>query len=90
MDAVTTTRAGLLGQHRLAPMLDARSMVVAGMSGREGSFGLRLAQSVVSAGYSGRIQFIDPRQTEILGRPCFAAFADVDEAPDLAVLGVGP
>ncbi|MER9674067.1 hypothetical protein [Mesorhizobium sp. M0208] len=39
---------------------------------------------------AGRIQFIDPRQTEILGRPCFAAFADVDEAPDLAVLGVGP
>lgn len=90
MDAVTTTRAGLLGQHRMAPMLDTRSMVVAGVSGREGSFGLRLAQSVVSAGYSGRIQFIDPRQTEILGRPCFAAFADVDEAPDLAVLGVGP
>jgi acetyltransferase len=64
-------------------------MVVAGASAREGSFGLRLAGSVLSAGYAGRIQFINPRQAEILGRPCLASFSEVDDAPDLAVLGVG-
>jgi len=70
-------------------MFEAGSMAVAGASAREGSFGLRLAQSVVSAGYAGSIRFINPRQREILGRPCLASFADLDEAPDLAVLGVG-
>ncbi len=89
MDAATATAAPLKGLHRLAPMFEARSMAVAGASGREGSFGLRLARSVVSAGYSGRIQFINPRQSEILGKPCLESFAELDEAPDLAVLGVG-
>lgn len=64
-------------------------MVVVGASGRDGSFGLRLAQSVLSAGYSGRIQFINPRQTEILGRPCLTNLDELSEAPDLALLGVG-
>jgi acetyltransferase len=78
-----------IARHRLAPMLEARSMAVAGASAREGSFGLRLVQSVLSAGYAGKIQFINPRQSEILGKPCLPGFADLDEAPDLAVLGVG-
>ncbi|TDQ78434.1 acyl-CoA synthetase (NDP forming) [Dongia mobilis] len=74
---------------RLAPMFNARSMVVLGASGREGSFGQRLAQSVTSAKFAGRIDFINPRQSEILGRPCHASLADIDDVPDLAILGMG-
>jgi acetyltransferase len=70
-------------------MLEARSIAVLGASERAGSFGLRLAQSVLSAGYAGRIDFVNPRQSEILGRPCYRSIGELGEAPDLAILGVG-
>src|SRR5262245_43132454 len=74
---------------RLTPMLEAQSIAVVGASERQGSFGLRLAQAVLSAGYDGRIDFINPRQDSILGRPCHRSIADLDTPPDLAILGVG-
>lgn len=64
-------------------------MAVVGASQREGSFGLRLAQAVLSAGYKGQIDFVNPRQTAILGKPAHASLADLPNAPDLAILGVG-
>jgi acetyltransferase len=70
-------------------MLEPRSIAVVGASQREGSFGLRLAQAVLSAGYRGQIDFVNPRQTQILGKPAHASLADLPDAPDLAILGVG-
>ncbi len=75
--------------HRLAPMLEARSIAVVGASARADSFGLRLAQSVLSAGYDGRIDFINPKQDTILGRPCYRGIAELPATPDLAILGLG-
>lgn len=75
--------------NRLAPMLEARSIAVIGASERANSFGLRLTRAVLSAGYGGRIDFINPKQGRILGRPCHRSIAELDTAPDLAILGVG-
>lgn len=75
--------------HRLAPMLEARSVAVLGASERPGSFGLRLSHAVKSAGYTGRVDFINPRYKTILGSPCHSSLADLDGAPDLVILGVG-
>lgn len=75
--------------HRLAPMFAARSIAVLGASERPGSFGLRLAESVISAGYGGRIDFVNPRQSTILGRPCHRSIDEIEQAVDLAVLGIG-
>ena len=74
---------------RLAPMFEARSIAVLGASERPGSFGLRLAQSVMSAGFSGRIDFINPRQSTILGRPCYRSIGELEQVADLAILGLG-
>lgn len=75
--------------HRLAPMLDARSIAVAGVSERSQSFGLRLAQAVTSAHFGGRIDFINPRYDSVLGKPSRKSFSELEQAPDLAILGVG-
>jgi acetyltransferase len=75
--------------HRLSPLLEARSMAVIGASERAQSFGLRLSQAVLSAGYEGRVDFVNPKQDQILGRRCYRGIADLEEAPDLAILGVG-
>ena len=76
-------------QHRLTPMFEAKSIAVLGASERPGSFGLRLAQSVVSAGFPGRIDFINPRQSTILGRTSHSSIGELENAADLAVLGLG-
>lgn len=81
--------APFMEAHRLAPLLDARSIAVAGVSERPQSFGLRLAQAVVSAPFGGRIDFVNPRYEAVLGKPCRKSFAALDHAPDLAILGVG-
>jgi acetyltransferase len=70
-------------------MLEARSIAIVGASERANSFGLRLSQAVLSAGYGGRIDFVNPKQDKILGRPCHRSIADLKDAPDLAILGVG-
>lgn len=75
--------------HRLAPLLEPRSMVIVGASAREGSFGARLAGASLSAGFEGRLSFVNPRGGRILGKDALLALADLDHAPDLAVLGVG-
>ncbi|HWA42846.1 MAG TPA: acetate--CoA ligase family protein [Hypericibacter adhaerens] len=75
--------------HRLAPLLDARSIAVVGASERANSFGLRLSQAVLSAGYEGQISFVNPKQDSILGRRCHRSIAELEHAPDLAILGVG-
>ena len=58
-------------RHRLAPMLEPRSIAVVGASQREGSFGLRLAQAVLSAGYKGQIDFVNPRQINYFSWPLY-------------------
>ncbi|MEZ5797726.1 MAG: acetate--CoA ligase family protein [Paracoccaceae bacterium] len=75
--------------HRLSRLFEARSMVVVGASARAGSFGARLAEATLSAGYQGRISFVNPRGGQILGRPALTSLAELDHAPDVAVLGVG-
>lgn len=70
-------------------MFEARSMAVVGASARTGSFGERLAKATVSAGYTGNISFINPRGGTILGREVLTSIAELDHAPDIAVLGIG-
>lgn len=89
MTAASSAQVMLSPTHRLEPMLEARSIAVVGVSERSQSFGLRLAQAVTSANFAGRIDFINPRYESILGRPCRNSLCDLDQAPDLAILGVG-
>lgn len=64
-------------------------MAVVGASARPGSFGARLARAVMSRGFQGRVDFVNPRGGEILGRPALGHISELDHAPDIAVLGIG-
>ncbi|AZO07897.1 CoA-binding protein [Mesorhizobium sp. M3A.F.Ca.ET.080.04.2.1] len=87
--AANPAEAPCSATHRLSPMFEARSIAVAGVSDRLGSFGRRLAQAITSTSFSGKIDFINPKYGTVLGRPCHRRFGDLDAAPDLAVLGMG-
>ena len=75
--------------HRLSPLFEPRSIAVIGASARADSFGLRLAEAVLSRPFAGPVSLVNPRGGEILGRPCHRSLQDLEEAPDLAILGVG-
>ncbi|HJU03365.1 MAG TPA: CoA-binding protein, partial [Actinomycetes bacterium] len=72
----------------LAPLLEPRSLAVVGASARPGSFGDQLVAQLLAGGYQGAVHLVNPRYTEVAGRPCLPSLADLPEPVDLAVLAV--
>jgi acyl-CoA synthetase (NDP forming) len=73
----------------VAAMLDARSVAVVGASGRPGSFGERMVTEVLRSEGDRRVHPVNPAYDSVAGLPCVPALGDLDEAPDLVLLGVG-
>jgi acyl-CoA synthetase (NDP forming) len=69
-------------------MLGARSVAIVGASARPGSFGSRMVGEVLR-GRPDRVALVNPRYNQIDGRPCVASLGELDEPPDLVMLGVG-
>ena len=67
-------------------MLGARSMAVIGASARPGSFGERMV--IEARRGSARTHLVNPRYRRIGDLPCHASLDDLDEVPDLVLLGV--
>ncbi|AKS36024.1 acetate--CoA ligase family protein [Mycolicibacterium goodii] len=67
-------------------MLGARSLAVVGASARPGSFGERMV--IEARRGSARTYLVNPRHRRIGDTPCFASLDDLDEVPDLVLLGV--
>jgi acyl-CoA synthetase (NDP forming) len=70
-------------------MLEARSVAVVGASARPGSFGERMVSEVLRSTGDRRIRLVNPSYDEVAGLPCVPDLAELDEAPDLVLLGVG-
>jgi acyl-CoA synthetase (NDP forming) len=68
-------------------MLEARSIAVVGASARTGSFGERLAIEALRSPARPRVHLVNPRYSEVLGRPCLPTLADIDDPIDLVLLG---
>lgn len=81
MDAAVTS-------HRLAPLVEPRSVAIVGASPKPGSFGNDMIRVLRSGGYEGAIRLVNPNYATIDGEPCFASLAALPEPVDLAVLGV--
>ncbi|MDH3668365.1 MAG: acetate--CoA ligase family protein [Paracoccaceae bacterium] len=75
--------------HRLAPMFEAQSVAVVGVSPRAGSIGHATMRAVLGAGFDGEIHLVNPRHDLIEGRTCAGSIADLDQPPDLAILNLG-
>ena len=76
-------------QHRLARLLAPHSIALVGASPRLGGVGRGMVETLVAGGFSGDLHLINPRYPQIDGRACLATLADLDEAPDLVIAGVG-
>jgi len=63
-----------------------RGVAVIGASRDETKLGFGVCRNLTGSGYAGAIHFVNPKTTEILGRPCYPSIAAVPDPVDLAVV----
>ena len=82
-----TLKRDMYGRGDLRRLIEPKSIAVIGASPTEGSFGRRTLENL--ANFDGTVFGVHPKHTEILGRQAFPRLADLPEAPDCVVVGVG-
>jgi acetate---CoA ligase (ADP-forming) len=75
-------------RHRLAPLVEPRSIAIIGASAREGSHGNAILKTIREGGFTGPLYAVNPNYDDINGIPCYPTIGDVPETVDLAVLVV--
>src|SRR4029450_2606716 len=57
---------------------------------RDGSVGRVVMDNVVAGGFEGAIWPVNPKYSEVRGRPCFFNAKDIPGVPDLAIIVTPP
>lgn len=73
-------------RHSLDPILRPDSVAVVGASSAPEKYGYIILKNILDAGFRGPIYPVNPKATEILGRPCLPGVADLPPGVDLAVI----
>jgi acetate---CoA ligase (ADP-forming) len=71
-----------------APLLDPRSIAVVGANDRPGSYGDIVLSNLARAGFDGAVWGVNPRRTEVHGRPCVPSVTDLPEPVDAVVVAI--
>jgi acetate---CoA ligase (ADP-forming) len=71
-------------QRLLAPA----SVAVVGATDRPGSYAAETLLNLESIGFPGPVWGVNPRRTEVLGRPCVPSVADLPDAVDAVVVAI--
>jgi acyl-CoA synthetase (NDP forming) len=78
-----------MSQHLpLERLLRPRSVAIVGASDKPGALGASVLANLERAGFSGDIHLVNPKRTEIGGRPCVATVDDLPDGVDTAVLAI--
>ncbi len=67
-------------------LLAPRSVAVVGASPRVDTYGHQTLDNLVAAQFDGPVFGVHPRETEVLGVPCFPTLSDLPEVPDAIVI----
>ena len=86
--SVTGDNALAVPSHPLDRLLKPRSIAIVGASPREGSFGNMIERSIASLGFEGQVFLINPKYSEIHGRPAYASLQDLPTAPDCVAMAI--
>src|SRR3954470_19004527 len=94
-DTVAPLHASLLTERaapRLGPdgILHPRSVAVFGASDSKDKFGGRITHFLIRHGFAGALYPINPRRTEVLGRPAYPSIAAARTPAAVAILAVPP
>lgn len=74
----------------LDKLLAPRSVALIGASGKPGSMGETVMKRLTGAGFKGDIHLVNPKYSEIGGRPCWRSLKDISSAIDLGVVVTPP
>ncbi len=69
-------------------LLRPASIVIVGASPTPGALGASVLANLERNGYGGQIHLVNPKRSEIGGRPCLASVDDLPEGVDVAVLAI--
>ncbi|MHB2154674.1 acetate--CoA ligase family protein [Calditrichota bacterium GD2] len=72
--------------HSLEKILRPKSIVLIGVSRKEGSLGKKFLDAILRMNYRGEIYIINPKADRINGIQCFASLAALPQTPDLGVI----
>jgi acetate---CoA ligase (ADP-forming) len=72
----------------LTRLLRPRSIAVVGANDRPGSYSGQAIINLDAIGFEGPVWGINPRRSEVLGRPCVPTLADLPEAVDAVVVAI--
>lgn len=64
------------------------TIAVIGASNNSEKIGYSIMANIKESGYDGRVYPVNPKETEILGYPCFPSVREIGEAVDVAVISV--
>ncbi|NJC04401.1 acyl-CoA synthetase (NDP forming) [Sphingomonas kaistensis] len=75
----------------LSRLITPRSVAIVGASPTLGALGNSVMRNLDRHGFSGAVHLINPKRSEIDGRPCLPSITDLPEGVDVAVLAIpGP
>ena len=77
-----------LSREKVAALTAPRNAVLVGASDRPGSWAAKVWENLNTYEFPGPIYLINPRRTEIWGRPCYPDFSALPEKPDHMVIMV--
>jgi acyl-CoA synthetase (NDP forming) len=91
-DSPTAAKADkTAGAPDLARLLRPRSVAIVGASPTPGALGNSVMRNLDRLGFAGDLHLVNPKRSEIDGRPCVASIDDLAEGVDVAVLAIpGP
>lgn len=78
-----------MGAHRLMPLLAPRSIAIVGASPKVGTVQRNIVDVLQKSHFAGTLHAVNPNYKEVAGLACVPHIADLAQAPDLAILGVG-
>jgi len=74
--------------HRIARLLNPRSVAVIGASEDWTKFGGRIFRLLLKHGYGGTIYPINPRRETLFGHRAYPSVADTPQPPDIVVMAI--
>jgi acyl-CoA synthetase (NDP forming) len=72
----------------LTRLMAPTSIAVVGATDREGSYAAETLLNLEMIGFPGPVWGVNPRRTEVLGRPCVPSLADLPSAVDSVVVAI--
>jgi acyl-CoA synthetase (NDP forming) len=70
------------------PLLEPRSIAVVGANDRPGSYADIVLRNLQRAGFAGEVWGVNPRRTDVHGRPCVPSVSDLPHPVDAVVVAI--